>query len=305
MVHTSIHERLKRIYEHTNNSLTIETYVSFTCTRGRNAYIPHTTKYHIEIAFQHTKNKWKIIKRYSEFYQLKQQLLFLFKKLQKEDKIQVVSSPMVALEMALNAPFPRRHLRSDTIEIINERKETFEIFVQLLIRVISCIPLSLSVSGPRTWSRKVSVPSANNLSRESKENASVLSRTPNLLPPFKDLQEYSHRLLQLYHVLRVFLEYPEKQIESENKLKLAVFSIEDIPLESKSDIVQIGTTNQNECCSICLGEWEEEEFATMNVVKIPCGHIFHEDCLFEWLHGNVQCPMCRKEPDWNVTPFTL
>ncbi|KAI9910693.1 hypothetical protein PsorP6_009924 [Peronosclerospora sorghi] len=34
----------------------------------------------------------------------------------------------------------------------------------------------------------------------------------------------------------------------------------------------------------------------MNVVKLPCLHLVHEDCLLEWLHSSIICPMCREEP---------
>lgn len=45
-----------------------------------------------------------------------------------------------------------------------------------------------------------------------------------------------------------------------------------------------------ECC-ICL-----EEFAGSNERKIltpKCGHLFHENCLNDWLSREVSCPQCR------------
>jgi len=42
-------------------------------------------------------------------------------------------------------------------------------------------------------------------------------------------------------------------------------------------------------CSICLCELEEGDV----VGDIPCGHVFHKDCLKEWLFKNNHCPICR------------
>jgi hypothetical protein len=44
-------------------------------------------------------------------------------------------------------------------------------------------------------------------------------------------------------------------------------------------------------CSICL---DNDEQTTGNV-RSPCGHLFHHDCLQEWLtHGDF-CPVCRRQ----------
>ncbi|GMI24907.1 hypothetical protein TeGR_g14425, partial [Tetraparma gracilis] len=42
-------------------------------------------------------------------------------------------------------------------------------------------------------------------------------------------------------------------------------------------------------CSICLCDYEAED----KVVHLPCNHLFHDDCLGEWVKRNVKCPMCQ------------
>lgn len=45
-------------------------------------------------------------------------------------------------------------------------------------------------------------------------------------------------------------------------------------------------------CSICM----EEVVPTspgVEISKLPCRHIFHEDCLGNWLLRNPTCPLCR------------
>ena len=42
-------------------------------------------------------------------------------------------------------------------------------------------------------------------------------------------------------------------------------------------------------CSICL-----ESYESGRVVKLPCNHVYHNDCIQEWSNrGNTTCPICR------------
>ena len=44
-------------------------------------------------------------------------------------------------------------------------------------------------------------------------------------------------------------------------------------------------------CTVC-----QEEFALGNKgMLLPCGHIFHKDCLTPWLTSHNTCPVCRFE----------
>ncbi|RXG53121.1 RING finger protein [Armadillidium vulgare] len=44
-----------------------------------------------------------------------------------------------------------------------------------------------------------------------------------------------------------------------------------------------------EKCTICLSEFEERE----EVRRLPCMHLFHTDCVDQWLSTNKRCPICR------------
>ena len=46
-----------------------------------------------------------------------------------------------------------------------------------------------------------------------------------------------------------------------------------------------------EKCAICQYEYKETE----KVSKLPCLHIFHNDCIKGWLDKNKFCPICKKE----------
>lgn len=47
--------------------------------------------------------------------------------------------------------------------------------------------------------------------------------------------------------------------------------------------------NQDEC-TICL-----EIIGSRNVRALPCGHLFHEECISAWLSDHQTCPYCRSQ----------
>lgn len=49
---------------------------------------------------------------------------------------------------------------------------------------------------------------------------------------------------------------------------------------------------KKEACSICLVEFNEGDGKT--VAELRCKHIFHVECLKEWVKKNDICPMCRE-----------
>jgi len=44
-------------------------------------------------------------------------------------------------------------------------------------------------------------------------------------------------------------------------------------------------------CAICLARLEQGDI----VGDIPCGHVFHKDCLKDWLRQKNRCPLCQQE----------
>jgi len=44
-------------------------------------------------------------------------------------------------------------------------------------------------------------------------------------------------------------------------------------------------------CIICMENFTETEL----VKQLPCGHIFHEDCIDHWLTQQKNCPFCKAE----------
>ena len=47
---------------------------------------------------------------------------------------------------------------------------------------------------------------------------------------------------------------------------------------------------RNKTCSICLNDFSDGE----NLTRLPeCDHLFHNDCVIDWLKGHLICPYCR------------
>ena len=44
-------------------------------------------------------------------------------------------------------------------------------------------------------------------------------------------------------------------------------------------------------CSICLMEVKEGD----DTILLPCGHMFHDNCVTKWLKIHNTCPLCRFE----------
>ena len=63
-------------------------------------------------------------------------------------------------------------------------------------------------------------------------------------------------------------------------------------IDNLSPII-IGDKDITEKCSICLDNFKRG----IKGCKLPCGHLFHEECIKDWLKVDHICPVCRTEFD--------
>ncbi|OQS06581.1 hypothetical protein THRCLA_20343 [Thraustotheca clavata] len=219
-----------------------------------------------------TKTWWILKKRYSQFFSIRKKLLSMFKTCTN-------SFPQLAeiLSDALTMEFPKKHIlvSVDNKQIIKERKTQLQRFTATLIAIrASCVLASLN----------------DNVNDKQLE-----------------------KLDFVFDLLQDFLEIPTSQ-ESPNDCD----DNEDCTLSSRS-------TEGCESCSICLNDFktsnttyhyqtpkhnatsvrkvrfalEDEDDQAPNaeekVLKLPCNHFFHEECVMYWIEQKSSCPLCRAE----------
>lgn len=69
--------------------------------------------------------------------------------------------------------------------------------------------------------------------------------------------------------------------------------IDRLPVEMYNAHASSSAASDNDSevkCLVCQHEYEQGETLT----RLPCGHVFHSECVAQWLGANDQCPYCRK-----------
>lgn len=64
---------------------------------------------------------------------------------------------------------------------------------------------------------------------------------------------------------------------------------------NKSDVAN--NIEEEPQCSICLCEYEKGD----KLISLPCGHVFHDDCITSWTDNNTRCPLCNSDLKLLVT----
>ena len=72
--------------------------------------------------------------------------------------------------------------------------------------------------------------------------------------------------------------------------QIRINNLEEITNNLNKCIVQINPLVDPDICCICLDEFSVTD---QNIVKLPCGHIYHRPCIFRWFLKKTHCPLCK------------
>ena len=92
-------------------------------------------------------------------------------------------------------------------------------------------------------------------------------------------------------VRRISEQEAQRNQKKKTASKQAVAKLPVVKIEPKH-CKQTGANQYDPpSCTVCV---EEIKMLTKGMF-MPCGHIFHPDCLKPWLEQNNTCPVCRYE----------
>lgn len=67
------------------------------------------------------------------------------------------------------------------------------------------------------------------------------------------------------------------------------------------DEMPMAAADNGDQCTVCMNRFGSGTAAK----KVPCGHVFHESCICEWLTVHNSCPLCRRKILWIIWFFHL
>lgn len=106
---------------------------------------------------------------------------------------------------------------------------------------------------------------------------------------------YSIRIINISNLLgdeyfnRLFEEEYEYQtaLEESNNDQELVRNENQILNMSSVKFKNVKTKDNN--CTICCTQFENND----SVILLNCNHIFHKECINEWIHYKAECPLCK------------
>lgn len=114
--------------------------------------------------------------------------------------------------------------------------------------------------------------------------------TPVLTHDFLPLPLWFSR--HMSHRLDDYMRYLENRRNASANRGASQHTIESFTFPHKYKRMKKETDDMEdntEKCTICLSEFEDFE----DVRRLPCMHLFHVECVDQWLSSNKRCPICR------------
>ena len=97
---------------------------------------------------------------------------------------------------------------------------------------------------------------------------------------------------ELYEALRNDTELREDPFHQEQpkltkKEKNINTILNDLPVSTVTEKILKSSNNRN--CAVCLANFNPGD----EIISLPCFHIFHKDCVIDWLKYKLWCPVCK------------
>ncbi|CAD8132974.1 unnamed protein product [Paramecium pentaurelia] len=148
---------------------------------------------------------------------------------------------------------------------------------------------------------------------KEKQNLQIEEENQEIISVEKPLQEMNEEEKSLHFALMLQeqeeMEFQNRLIQMQNNVDLDEMSYEQLQeLQDKMGFVSRGlmenqiqillkqctiTNKTVDCCTICL-----EESGNPVEIQLECGHVFHKECISEWLSREKHCPVCKRDVDF-------
>jgi len=113
----------------------------------------------------------------------------------------------------------------------------------------------------------------------------------NLLPP--ELLSQVQQLPRGLQMLLLSQERTTRELEDMLTQRRGLFDETLQQIERFTWPPQDNQGSTQTTCMICLGDFSVEEPCR----RLPCRHVFHSDCVDEWLRRCTDCPICKSNVD--------
>ncbi|CAK94907.1 unnamed protein product (macronuclear) [Paramecium tetraurelia] len=141
------------------------------------------------------------------------------------------------------------------------------------------------------------------------ENQEIIS----VEKPQQEFQEEMNEEEKSLHIALILqqqeeMEFQNRLIQMQNNVDLDEMSYEQLQeLQEKMGFVSRGLMENQisillkqctirnqavDCCTICL-----EESGNPVEIQLECSHVFHKECISEWLSREKHCPVCKRDID--------
>lgn len=97
---------------------------------------------------------------------------------------------------------------------------------------------------------------------------------------------------QREHLLGHLLGMGGNEPVQQTRTGISQMTLSQLPV---CEYVSSGTSGSEEC-QLCMGEYELGEM----VMRLPCLHGAHEECMSKWLHRSPQCPVCKLDVEESI-----